>query len=48
MEKFVSVEKVDMSFKTKHGSFVALKDINLSIGEGEFVTPVCWCRLPAC
>ena len=38
MEKFVSVEKVDMSFKTKHGSFVALKDINLSIGEGEFVT----------
>lgn len=38
MEKFVSVEKVDMSFKTKSGTFVALKDVNLSIREGEFVT----------
>ncbi|NBR28908.1 MAG: ABC transporter ATP-binding protein [Betaproteobacteria bacterium] len=38
MEKFVSVEKIDMSFKTKSGTFVALKDVNLSIREGEFVT----------
>jgi nitrate/nitrite transport system ATP-binding protein len=38
MEKFVSVEKVDMSFKTPRGAFVALKDVNLSIREGEFVT----------
>jgi nitrate/nitrite transport system ATP-binding protein len=38
MEKFVLVEKIDMTFKTKRGSFVALRDINLSIGEGEFVT----------
>jgi nitrate/nitrite transport system ATP-binding protein len=38
MEKFVSVENVDMSFKTKSGTFVALKDVNLSIREGEFVT----------
>jgi nitrate/nitrite transport system ATP-binding protein len=38
MEKFVSVEKVDMSFKTKSGTFVALQDVNLSIREGEFVT----------
>jgi nitrate/nitrite transport system ATP-binding protein len=38
MEKFVAVEKVDMSFKTKSGTFVALKDVNLSIREGEFVT----------
>jgi nitrate/nitrite transport system ATP-binding protein len=38
MEKFVLVEKIDMTFKTPRGSFVALKDINLSIGEGEFVT----------
>jgi len=38
MEKFVLVENIDMSFKTPRGSFVALKDINLSIGEGEFVT----------
>ncbi len=38
MEKFVLVENIDMTFKTPRGSFVALKDINLSIGEGEFVT----------
>jgi nitrate/nitrite transport system ATP-binding protein len=38
MEKFVLVEKIDMTFKTKRGGFVALRDINLSIGEGEFVT----------
>jgi len=38
MDKFVSVENIDMTFKTSRGSFVALKDINLSIGEGEFVT----------
>jgi len=38
MEKFVSVENIGMSFKTPRGTFVALKDINLSIGEGEFVT----------
>ena len=38
MEKFVSVEQVSMTFRTKVGSFVALKDINLSIAAGEFVT----------
>jgi nitrate/nitrite transport system ATP-binding protein len=38
MDKFVSVENIDMSFKTPRGSFVALKDVNLSIREGEFVT----------
>ena len=38
MEKFVLVEKIGMTFKTKRGGFVALQDINLSIGEGEFVT----------
>jgi len=38
MEKFVSVEQANMSFKTKQGSFVALKDINVAIREGEFVT----------
>ena len=37
MEKFVAVEQANMSFKTKHGSFSALKDINVSIREGEFV-----------
>jgi nitrate/nitrite transport system ATP-binding protein len=38
MEKFVSVEQANMAFKTKAGSFVALKDVNVSIREGEFVT----------
>jgi nitrate/nitrite transport system ATP-binding protein len=38
MDKFVSVEKVSMTFNTKLGSFMALKDIDMSIGEGEFVT----------
>src|SRR3978361_2052493 len=38
MEKFVSVEQANMAFKTKQGSFIALKNINVSIREGEFVT----------
>ena len=38
MEKFVSVEKLDVTFKTPRGPFVALQDVNLSIREGEFVT----------
>ena len=38
MEKFVSVEKVNMVFNTKLGSFMALKDINMTIREGEFVS----------
>ncbi len=37
MDKFVSVEHVSMTFNTKLGSFMALKDINLTIAEGEFV-----------
>jgi nitrate/nitrite transport system ATP-binding protein len=38
MNKFISIENTGMVFKTKLGSFTALKDINLSIAEGEFVT----------
>ncbi|MGH8616885.1 MAG: ABC transporter ATP-binding protein [Burkholderiales bacterium] len=38
MDKFISIENTGMIFKTKLGSFTALKDINLSIAEGEFVT----------
>jgi nitrate/nitrite transport system ATP-binding protein len=38
VEKFISIENTGMIFKTKLGSFTALKDINLSIAEGEFVT----------
>lgn len=38
MEKFVSIENVGQTFKTRKGPFVALRDINLSIAEGEFIT----------
>ncbi len=38
MKKFVSIENVDMVFKTKKGDFTALRDINLGIQEGEFVS----------
>lgn len=38
MKKIVSIENAGMSFKTKKGSFTALRDINLAINEGEFVS----------
>src|ERR1043166_3117459 len=38
MDRFVSVEKVNMVFNTKLGSFMALKDIDMTIAEGEFVS----------
>lgn len=38
MEKFVSIENVGQVFKTKKGPFVALRDINLSVAKGEFIT----------
>lgn len=38
MEKFVSIEHVGQTFKTRKGPFVALRDINLSVAEGEFIT----------
>ena len=37
MEKFVQIERVGQSFDTKQGKFVALRDIDLSIKQGEFV-----------
>jgi nitrate/nitrite transport system ATP-binding protein len=37
-EKFVQIEKVGMTFDTKKGKFVALRDINLNIRQGEFVS----------
>jgi nitrate/nitrite transport system ATP-binding protein len=37
-EKFVQIEQVGMSFDTKKGKFVALKDINLNIRQGEFLS----------
>jgi len=38
MKNYVQVENVQMSFETRKGVFVALKDINLSIASGEFIT----------
>ena len=37
-EKYVRVENVGMSFDTKKGKFIALRDINLNIRQGEFVS----------
>lgn len=38
MDKFVSIENVGQTFKTRQGPFVALRDIQLHIAEGEFIT----------
>jgi nitrate/nitrite transport system ATP-binding protein len=38
MEKFLSIEGVNMTFDTKRGRFEALRQIDLAIAEGEFVS----------
>ncbi len=38
MKNYVQIENVQMSFETKQGVFVALKDIDLKIKRGEFIT----------
>jgi nitrate/nitrite transport system ATP-binding protein len=38
MDKFVQIEKVGMTFDTKQGKFIALRDIDLTIRKGEFVS----------
>ncbi|MGY1489516.1 ABC transporter ATP-binding protein [Methylobacillus pratensis] len=37
-ERYVQLENVDMTFFTKKGTFEALKDVNFSIREGEFIS----------
>lgn len=37
-DRYVQLEHVDMTFSTKKGEFNALKNINLSIKEGEFIS----------
>ena len=38
MHKYVLIEDVQMSFATRQGPYVALKDIDLKIARGEFIT----------
>jgi nitrate/nitrite transport system ATP-binding protein len=40
MEKFVQIENVHMIFNTRGGRYAALEDINLNIGQGEFVSVI--------
>ena len=37
-DRYVLIENVNMTFHTKKGDFQALKDINLNIREGEFIS----------
>ena len=36
--KFIEIQKAEMVFHTNKGSFHALRDINLNVKKGEFVT----------
>ena len=36
--KYIEVQSVEQTFKTKKGNFTALRDINLTVAKGEFVT----------
>jgi len=38
MHKYVLIENVQKSFETRQGAFVALKNIDLKIARGEFIT----------
>ena len=36
--KFIDIQQVAQSFKTNKGPFLAIRDINLTVAKGEFVT----------
>jgi nitrate/nitrite transport system ATP-binding protein len=36
--KYIEIQAVEQTFKTKKGNFPALRDINLTVAKGEFVT----------
>jgi nitrate/nitrite transport system ATP-binding protein len=38
MNKYVQLDHVDMVFNTKKGEFVALRDVNIGIDQGQFVS----------
>ena len=38
--KYIQIHDVEQTFKTAKGPFVALKDINLTVAKGEFVTMI--------
>jgi nitrate/nitrite transport system ATP-binding protein len=38
MEKFVRIESVGQVFDTRKGPFIALRDVDLTVSEGEFIT----------
>jgi nitrate/nitrite transport system ATP-binding protein len=38
MQKYIEIQGVEQSFKTAKGPFLALRDINLNVAKGEFVT----------
>lgn len=38
MDKFLSIENVGQVFRTRKGEFVALRDVNLSVRKGEFIS----------
>ena len=40
-KKYIEIQNVEMRFDTKKGSFHALRDINLHIAKGEFITLIC-------
>ncbi|MFC4278671.1 ABC transporter ATP-binding protein [Achromobacter aloeverae] len=38
MQKFVRIERVGQVFETRNGPFVALRDIDLTVAQGEFIS----------
>jgi len=38
LSKYIEIQGVEQTFKTKKGNFPALRDINLTVAKGEFVT----------
>ena len=38
MKKHVRIERVGQTFATRKGDFVALRDIDLTVDQGEFIT----------